>query len=498
MCELYFRNEGLRWKAREGQTLLEAAVEAGISPDAPCGGKGSCGKCRVRVNGEPVLACQTKAADGMEIDTLWEREQDTQILTEGHTEDRKKTIVNPGTLPGDVKDPLLAAADVGSTSVVVYLMDARTGRELAVRSMLNPQRQYGADVVERGNYVLKHGPEQLYRCIRRAVSDLLAQAAEAAGRTAEDIVRVALVSNSCIHHLFLGLPIDTLVKAPYDPVVKGALKLPAAKFDVRIHPQGEIFWLPNIGGFVGADTVGGILASRIYEKEKPTLLVDIGTNGEIVLGDRQGLMACSTAAGPAFEGAKITCGMRGTEGAIDKVWLENGKLSWHVIGEGEPKGICGSGLLDATACLLRLGKLDETGRMEEQTVSFTEQVYLNQRDIRELQLAKAAICAGIRLLCSHRGIEVDEIDTLLIAGAFGNYMNPASACAIGLLPPELENRILSIGNAAGEGAKMAVLNQEEFKRSSRLSEETRFVELALERNFQDVYVEELLFPEEEE
>ena len=432
------------------------------------------------------------------FDTLWEREQDTQILTEGHTEDRKKTIVNPGTLPGDVKDPLLAAADVGSTSVVVYLMDARTGRELAVRSMLNPQRQYGADVVERGNYVLKHGPEQLYRCIRRAVSDLLAQAAEAAGRTAEDIVRVALVGNSCIHHLFLGLPIDTLVKAPYDPVVKGALKLPAAKFDVRIHPQGEILWLPNIGGFVGADTVGGILASCIYEKEKPTLLVDIGTNGEIVLGDRQGLMACSTAAGPAFEGAKITCGMRGTEGAIDKVWLENGKLSWHVIGEGEPKGICGSGLLDATACLLRLGKLDETGRMEEQTVSFTEQVYLNQRDIRELQLAKAAICAGIRLLCSHRGIEVDEIDTLLIAGAFGNYMNPASACAIGLLPPELENRILSIGNAAGEGAKMAVLNQEEFMRSSRLSEETRFVELALERNFQDVYVEELLFPEEEE
>lgn len=327
---------------------------------------------------------------------------------------------------------------------------------------------------------------------------MLAQAAEAAGRTAEDIVRVALVGNSCIHHLFLGLPIDTLVKAPYDPVVKGALKLPAAKFDVRIHPQGEILWLPNIGGFVGADTVGGILASRIYEKEKPTLLVDIGTNGEIVLGDRQGLMACSTAAGPAFEGAKITCGMRGTEGAIDKVWLENGKLSWHVIGEGEPKGICGSGLLDATACLLRLGKLDETGRMEEQTVSFTEQVYLNQRDIRELQLAKAAICAGIRLLCSHRGIEVDEIDTLLIAGAFGNYMNPASACAIGLLPPELENRILSIGNAAGEGAKMAVLNQEEFMRSSRLSEETRFVELALERNFQDVYVEELLFPEEEE
>ena len=226
--------------------------------------------------------------------------------------------------------------------------------------------------------------------------------------------------------------------------------------------------------------------------------MDIGTNGEIVLGDRQGLMACSTAAGPAFEGAKITCGMRGTEGAIDKVWLENGKLSWHVIGEGEPKGICGSGLLDATACLLRLGKLDETGRMEEQTVSFTEQVYLNQRDIRELQLAKAAICAGIRLLCSHSGIKVDEIDTLLIAGAFGNYMNPASACAIGLLPPELENRILSIGNAAGEGAKMAVLNQEEFKRSSRLSEETRFVELALERNFQDVYVEELLFPEEEE
>ena len=186
--------------------------------------------------------------------------------------------------------------------------------------------------------------------------------------------------------------------------------------------------------------------------------------------------------------------MRGSEGAIDRVWIEKDRLSYHVIGGGEARGICGSGLLDAAACLLRLGRLDEGGRMEEPWY-FTEDVYLSQKDIRELQLAKAAICAGIRLLCAQRGITPGQIGKVWLAGAFGNYMNPSSACAIGMFPEELNGRICSIGNAAGEGARMAALNQEAYEKSSRLAADTEFVELALKKEFQEVFVDELAFPE---
>ena len=239
------------------------------------------------------------------------------------------------------------------------------------------------------------------------------------------------------------------------------------------------------------------MASDMDTCDEITLLVDIGTNGELVLGNREGLISCSTAAGPAFEGAKITCGMRGSTGAIDHVSLENGEIKCHVIGDGEASGICGSGLLDGVAALLKLGKIDETGRMEE-TCYLTDRVFLNQRDIRELQLAKAAIAAGIQILCQRRGIQIKDIGRVLIAGAFGNYLDPASACAIGMLPPELEGRIVSIGNAAGEGARIAALNCRQFERSRSLAKKTEFVELALDMGFQEVYVDEMGFPEEDD
>lgn len=271
----------------------------------------------------------------------------------------------------------------------------------------------------------------------------------------------------------------------------------AAGYGLYAHPFAQLWWLPNIGGFVGADTMAGILACEMEKREKVTLLVDIGTNGEMVLGDRHGLIACSTAAGPAFEGAKISCGMRGSQGAIDHVYLEEQKLKYHVIGEGEPLGICGSGLLDAAACFLETGVMDETGKMTEAWY-FTPKIYINQKDIRELQLAKAAIAAGIRLLCQYRGIEVDEIQELLLAGAFGNYLNPESACAIGLLPLELKGRIRMVGNVAGEGARIAALNEKEFERCAKLAKHIEFVELATDTGFQDTYVEELEFPEQRE
>ena len=491
--QIIFADEKTEYRAEEGMTVLDAQIAAGLRPDAFCGGKGTCGKCSVTIDGETVLACRTVIDRDMVVYTGRTGKEHTQILMKGTG---RQIRFLPGELPGNLEAPLFAAVDVGSTTVVVYLLDGRDGRQLGAGSRLNPQRQYGADVVSRCSYAMENGAEILSGCIRRTVDELLQETARRYGREPEEIVRIVMVGNSCMHHLFLEIPTKTLVLAPYTPAVTEAVSMKASDCQISIHPQGELLWLPNIGGFVGSDTVGCVLASGLDQAEETTLLVDIGTNGEIVLGDRNGMTACSTAAGPAFEGAKITCGMRGSEGAIDHVYLEEGKIKFHVIGDGEPAGICGSGLLDAAACFLKAGIMDETGRLPE-TYYFTDRVFLNQQDIRELQLAKAAIAAGIRSLCLHRKTEVTQIRKLMIAGAFGNYLNPDSACAIGMLPAELRDRISSIGNAAGEGAQIAALNVSEYEHSLRLREETEFLELALDPGFQDIYVDELGFPEEE-
>lgn len=392
----------------------------------------------------------------------------------------------------DVKQPLLAAVDLGSTSIVVYLMDGLTGRRLSVRSMLNPQKKYGADVVTRSSYALEHGAEILSSCAGEAVNHLLREAAWECSRSSEDIVRIIMAGNTCMHHLFLEIPTDSLVVAPHEPKIKKAVKRKALDYGLLVHPSAELWWLPVIGGFVGADTVACILASGLYEQEELVLLVDIGTNAELVLGNCRRRIACSTAAGSAFEGIKTSCGMRGNDGAIDHVTLENGQLAYHVIGETEAVGICGSGLLDAAACLLKTGAVDETGRMEKAWY-FTPKVVVSQNDIRELQLAKAAIAAGLRLLCNRYGAVCSDIREVQLAGAFGNYMDPDSACAVGLLPKELKDKIRPIGNAAGEGAQRAALNMEEYEACSRLAEETEFLELAGDREFADLFMEELLF-----
>ena len=288
-----------------------------------------------------------------------------------------------------------------------------------------------------------------------------------------------------MHHLLLGIDPKPLVTPPYMPRVREALAIGCARV------------LPNIAGFVGGDTVGCMTATRFDQREALTLLLDIGTNGEMVLGDRHRRVACSAAAGPAFEGAKISCGMGGAPGAVEHVTLKNGQLSYSVIGGGEPKGLCGSGLLDLVAALLELGIIDGSGRMAEKTFVLCPNVTLTQKDVREVQLAKAAIRAGIELLCAHLGIKPEEIQAVLLAGAFGSFMTPAAACRIGMIPPVLLDRIQSIGNAAGEGAKLCALSGAEYAYSQSLAENTEFLELASLAQFQDCYVDALEFEEEE-
>lgn len=518
---LHFVQEQISLEVEEGTTVMNALKAAGIFLDAPCAGKGTCQKCLIQISTdssswETVKACQTRIDCSLYIDTS-KSKMKHRILTEAAARcvPYAPSVKIPKNEPG-----YLAAFDIGTTTIASYLLDAHTGKQLGTASCVNPQTAYGADVISRADYTLHHGFDALTGCIQKAINDLLQELAKSTNIQVEKILQICLVGNTCMHHIFFQYPMDSLVLAPYVPYQRKLIREKAANFQIHIHPEGELLFLPVIAGFVGADTMGCLLAVRPDLKDEITLMIDIGTNGELVLGNKKQLVCCSTAAGPAFEGAKIECGMRGADGAIDHVfWDENG-FHFSVIGNCEPKGICGSGLIDTIACLRKQGLIDEMGHMlsyqeameicgataashitqKQNMTAFLfdpdiPHVYLTQKDVREVQLAKGAISAGILLLEKHLGITHQQIQTIYIAGAFGNYMNPQNACNIGLLPTTLKDRIQSIGNAAGEGAKIALLNKNELAQTVCLSQQVEFLELAAIPEFQDCFVDELEFPE---
>lgn len=475
--ELYtvtFQPGDLTVQVEAGTTLLQAQIAAGLRPDAPCGGKGTCGKCIVLLDGQEVLTCQTTVDRDMTVITR--QEQSVNVLTGG---------LNVKTTP-DGAHKYVLAIDIGTTTVVGYLLSGIDGQMLASASCVNPQSQFGADVISRIQHAMDVGGEALSACIRRALRELTAQVCEKADITPDDISAASIVGNTAMHHLLLGIDPKPLVTPPYMPAVFEAMEAGKARI------------LPNIAGFVGGDTVGCMVSTRFDRLEDLTLLIDIGTNGEMVLGNKHRRIACSTAAGPAFEGAKISCGMRGAEGAVDHVTLKDGEISYHVIGEGQPKGLCGSGLLDLVAVLLDAEIISGSGRMEGKEYRLCDNVTLTQKDVREVQLAKAAIRAGIELLAEQMGVEVADIKRVYLAGAFGNYMDPASACRIGMIPPVLLDRIEPIGNAAGQGAILCALSRTEFTYSQQIAAHTEFLELASLPDFQDCYVDALEFEEDDE
>lgn len=482
--------------APAGQVLLDALRRYGVPLDAPCGGKGTCGKCRVTANGRDVPACQYVLSE--------------DVAVELPEQARVRVLTGDSAAAADGEHAYVLAVDIGTTTVAAFLSDGKTGRQLSCAGAVNPQSAYGADVIARIQYELEHRDGKMADEIRSCLHRLTLEAAGMAGIPADRIGLAVLVGNTAMHHLLLGLDTAPLVKPPYMPAVRGAMELHGADW-LPIARDAVVRVLPNIAGFVGADTVGCMVSAAFDRLEQLTLLIDIGTNGEMVLGDRSRRIACSTAAGPAFEGARIRFGMRGAPGAIDHVVLADGALDCHVIGGGEVKGICGSGLLDAVYALLRGGFVDASGRMCPEDVPgpwltvdgqpaflLRDGVYLTQKDIREVQLAKAAIRAGIELLLDAMGRERTDVREVLLAGAFGNYLSPESACGIGMLPPELLDRVRTIGNAAGEGAKQCALQMSGYRRSIALAEGTEFLELASLPAFQDCYVDCLRFGEEDE
>jgi uncharacterized 2Fe-2S/4Fe-4S cluster protein (DUF4445 family) len=427
-------------------------------------------------------------------------------------------------IPGEVSTaPHGVAVDIGTTTIVGMLLDLETGEELAVASATNPQVAYGDDVVSRINHARTHpdGLRTLQQAVVGCLNDIIGQLCRRARVRRRDIYEVVVVGNTTMAHLLLGVNPEFIAQAPYVGAWRSARTVGAREVGLRLHPRGQLTILPNIAGFVGSDTVGVILATRLLESERVELAIDIGTNGEIVLGSRGRLLCCSTAAGPAFEGARIRFGMRAAAGAIERVTFAE-DVHCEVIGARSPLGMCGTGLIDAVAELLRVGVVDAGGRLrppEEvgevpepirrrvrrhsdglifllvgREEGAPEDIYLTQRDVREVQLAKGALFAGIRTLERELGISDADISRVLLAGAFGNYIRRDMALRIGLLPALPVERVEFVGNSAGTGAKMALLSTGARSAAERISRTVEYVELAASADFQDTFAEAMLFP----
>ncbi|MEA5047904.1 MAG: ASKHA domain-containing protein [Eubacteriales bacterium] len=498
-----------------GALVSDAAKQAGVWIDSPCGGKGTCKKCVVFLSQdgrtESVLACQTRITADCSITRS--NQEFVRPLSEGIVRN-----VPYAPYPGATafsERSCFAAFDLGTTTIVCYLLDAKTGEQIAAVGIQNPQSAYGADVITRANYVLtSERPNVMQQYAVEALNQLLRQVLDTCNRELNDLSLVTLVGNTVMLHLLLGYPLQHLVCSPYQPYRTERRILPANQ--IGLTAQCPLLIAPVIGGFVGADTVACMSATEFGVKRNPTLLIDVGTNGEIVLTDGKRILCCSTAAGPAFEGANISCGMRAVTGAIDRVWLDNQQLCYSVIGNGDPLGLCGSGLIDLCALLFRQSIIDEGGRFQESTplgeriftmtngmkaflVSQEEHpIVLTQKDIRELQLGKAAIRAGIETLLHEFRLASKQIHETLLAGAFGNYLSAQSLCDIGLLPRSLIGSIRSVGNAAGEGAKLYARNFALFEESETMAKKTNYIELALSPVFTEYYMDAMAFPCEED
>lgn len=483
---------GKEIKVQKGSTVLMAERAAGIRQDAPCGGHGKCGKCKVWIKGKEALACRTQVWEDV-IVTVNGELQEGEILSQGID---SQFVLHP------VKEGSChIGVDIGTTTVVAYLLDGTKGEILDTESMLNPQFPYGADVISRIQAAAGGKLLELSRLIREGVWHLIQELCRKRRISLQDIGTVAVVANPAMQQLFFQEPVENLAKPPFSPVFTKARILPLSDY-FPVKEEGRLLLVPDIAGYVGADTMGCILASGMYLNPEITLMIDIGTNGEMVLGNSEQMVACSTAAGPALEGGRISCGMRGCPGAIDHVWTdENGKVSFSVIGDEEEKGICGSGLIDAVAVMLGLGILNKRGRIQkdyqgegkDRFYRLTKRISLTQEDIREVQMAKGAIAAGITLMMKERKVKMEDIHKVILCGAFGNYMDPKSACTIGLLPRELLGKIKAGGNAAGMGSRIMALDQEKFFLTQELLKKIKPIELASFPEFQRIYAENMMF-----
>jgi len=430
---------------------------------------------------------------------------------------------------GDKTDKNYGVAfDIGTTTVVGYLIDLSRGKQLAVASRTNPQTSYGDDVISRIQHTNTDpdGLDDLHDRVVSCLNDIINELADTAGIERKFIYEITTTGNTTMNHLFLKISPKYIALHPYVGVLRSNIDVRAQSLGVHINKYGKVYCMPNIAGFVGGDTVAVILSAELHKTDKLSFAIDIGTNGELVMGNKDRLVSCSTAAGPAFEGARITYGMRAADGAIEKVLINENDIEVNTIGNAKAVGLCGTGLIDSIAELIKYKVITTAGKMlkqkdlpdtlpdfirervithERHGTSFIlvpadmsrtgEDILLTQKDVRETQLAKGAIFAGYQLLKSVLGITDDDIEEVLLAGAFGNYIRRGQAKWIGLLPDIPTEKIRFIGNAAGMGAKMVLLSKELRQEACEISKNTEYIELAVRTDFQQVFADSMFFPD---
>lgn len=477
-------------RASPARTLLESLRDAGIAVQAPCGGNGTCNQCSVvctglfcdaggqtrEYRGEKALSCRLRPAGDGEV---------AVPLSAGD-----RVLADAIDIPGEGTG-LGLAVDIGTTTVAAYLYDLATGRCLGAAGEMNAQRSWGGDVISR----IQHArtPEGL-AALRDAVRSQIRELARRLSPDTAKITYVSIAGNTVMEHLFAGLSPESIGVAPFAPLSLFGREEAASGYFDCFAPDCRLYLCPAVAGYVGGDITAGLLSSGASSSDGLTLFIDVGTNGEMALGNRDGFLSCATAAGPAFEGAEIACGSPARDGAISAVETD---LKCTVLGGGAAKSLCGSGLIDAVAALLYNEIIDETGRMDAEKYTLSGEVYLSGKDVRQLQLAKAAVRAGIETLLERSGKEYGDITQVLLAGGFGAFLRLQSACAIGMLPPALLDRVRSVGNSAGKGAALA-LTEQGRRALAELTAKCGYEELSSSPLFNDNYIEAMLFDEWEE
>lgn len=578
----------IKISVNQGSNLLQTLSAHGFYPESPCGGRGDCGKCTVKIYpaGEAeaitVRSCETVITDNMIVEAPggsesgcalkeevvltdteysdpgvelfypelslqnWSCLEDlTDQLPPGTSfskyaapellsrmallaeKDKKITaVVTDGVITDFLPyDTSLQAAgvsvDLGTTTVAGALTDLQTGNTIASTSLQNGQKPCGADVVSRAAYAMESAAnlDFLQRCAAETIERVIMNLLEEGGVEKETIREIVITGNPVMQHLLLGISPDSLVRAPFVPVFRRSLMVPAKKLGIGLKDEVYVYILPAVSAYVGGDALTAVMAVGLHRSEKPRLLIDIGTNGEIVLGCRDRLVACSAAAGPAFEGGRLRHGMSGISGAVNSVELKGEEVSYSVIGNRKPAGICGSGVMDAVSLMLKEEVINNRGTFtsasglseflrkriikgeegwefiivpEEQTED-GRAISLNRKDIGELQMARGAIRAGIEILLDCMEIQMTDVEEIILAGAFGNYIKPRSASALGLWPQYSTEKVSPAGNAAGTGARILLLSKSARREAEALSRQIEHINLAEAPDFNLKFTSALSF-----
>ena len=410
------------------------------------------------------------------------------------------------------------AVDIGTSKIIIYLSDLLNGELIATESVENPQIKHGEDIISRISYASKSDAKlkELQKLVIKSVNAMISEACKKSGLSPQLIYEMTVVGNTAMHHIFLGIQPKHLGLSPYVPAITDSINEKAGNLSIKVNPAANVYVFPIIAGFVGGDAVADIISTGIYESDQVSMVLDIGTNTEVVIGDKRGLTACSCASGPAFEGAHIKCGMKAVSGAIERLQIEpeGFRVNYESIGGAKPIGLCGSAIIDVTANLLKRRLIDRNGTFTSsfltsrlKTVNgeksfilvFNEEgarrdIVITQKDVREIQLAKAAIYTGCYTLMRKKGVNPKDIKKLFVAGAFGNYLNVENSKLIGMLPDIPTERITFVGNAAGSGARMALISKELRHIAASVSRKVDYVELALEPDFQTQFTSAMFFP----